>query len=65
MAPQLNGHEFEQALGVSDGQGNLVCCSPWGCIEWDTTSQLNGTEEIEITEIWQLSQNKSSASNPL
>ena len=28
---QLDGHEFEQALGVSDGQGSLVCCSPWGC----------------------------------
>ena len=27
---QLNGHEFEQALGVADGQGSLVCCSPWG-----------------------------------
>ena len=26
----LNGHEFEQALGVRDGQGSLVCCSPWG-----------------------------------
>ena len=26
----LNGHEYEQALGVGDGQGNLVCCSPWG-----------------------------------
>ena len=26
---QLNGHEFEQALGVSDGQGSPVCCSPW------------------------------------
>ena len=26
---QLDGHDFEQALGV-DGQGNLVCCSPWG-----------------------------------
>ena len=26
---QLNGHEFEQALGVGDGQANLVCCSPW------------------------------------
>ena len=25
----LNGHEFEQALGVGDGQGGLVCCSPW------------------------------------
>ena len=27
----LNGHEFEQALGVGDGQGSLSCCSPWGC----------------------------------
>ena len=26
----LDGHEFEQALGVGDGQGTLVCCSPWG-----------------------------------
>ena len=26
----LNGHDFEQALGESDGQGSLVCCSPWG-----------------------------------
>ena len=29
----LNGHEFEQAPGVGDGQGSLVCCSPWGCKE--------------------------------
>ena len=27
---QLNGHEFEQASGVGDGQGSLACCSPWG-----------------------------------
>ena len=33
----LNGHEFEQALGDSKGQGNLVCCSPWGCQELDLT----------------------------
>ena len=38
---QLNGHEFEQALGVGDGQGGLVCCSPWGHKESDTTEQLN------------------------
>ena len=38
---QLNGHEFEQASGVGDGQGSLVCCSPWGCKESDTTEQLN------------------------
>ena len=27
---QLDGHEFEQAAGAGDGQGSLVCCSPWG-----------------------------------
>ena len=33
----LNGHESEQALGVGDGQGGLVCCSQWGCKESDMT----------------------------
>ena len=37
----LYGHEFEQALGVGDGQGGLVCCSLWGRKELDTTEQLN------------------------
>ena len=37
----LDGHEFEQALGVGDGQGSLVCCSPWCCKESDTTEWLN------------------------
>ena len=32
-----NINEFEQAPGVGDGQGGLVCCSPWGCKESDTT----------------------------
>ena len=32
-----DGHEFEQALGVDDGLGSLVCCSPWGHKELDTT----------------------------
>ena len=32
-----NSMEFEQALGVGDGQGGLVCCSPWGRKESDTT----------------------------
>ena len=31
----LNGNEFEQALGVGDGQGRLACCSPWGHKELD------------------------------
>ena len=34
---RLNGHEFEQAPGDSEGQGSLVCCSPWGRKELDTT----------------------------
>ena len=34
---QLSGHEFEQALGVGEGQRGLVCCSPWGCKELSTT----------------------------
>ena len=38
---QLNGHEGEQALGVGDGQGGLVYCSPWGHKESDTTERLN------------------------
>ena len=40
---RLNGHEFEQASGVGDGQGGLVCCSPWGCKELNTTERLNWT----------------------
>ena len=38
---QLNGHEFEQIQGDGEGQGSLVCCSPWGRKESDTTEQLN------------------------
>ena len=34
---QLDGHEFEEALGVGDGQGSLACYSPWGRKEWDIT----------------------------
>ena len=40
---RLDGHEFEQALGVGDGQGSLARCSPWGCKESDTTQGLNWT----------------------
>ena len=36
---RLSGHEFEYAPGVYDGQGSLVCCSPWGCKESDMTEQ--------------------------
>ena len=38
---RLSGHEFEQTLGNSEGQGSLPCCSPWGHKESDTTQSLN------------------------
>ena len=47
--PRLNGHEFEQTLGVGDGQGSLECCSPWGCKESDTTERLNSTELVGLS----------------
>ena len=37
----LNGHEYEQVPGDGEGQGTLVCCSPWGCKESDMTQRLN------------------------
>ena len=37
----IDGHEFEQAPGVGDGQRSLACCSPWGHKESDTTERLN------------------------
>ena len=40
---RLDGHEFEQAQRVGDGQGSLVCCNPWGRKEWDMTERLNCT----------------------
>ena len=43
---RLKGHELEQALGDSEGQGNLVCCSPWGRKESDTTERLNSINII-------------------
>ena len=46
----LDGHEFEQALGVGDEQGSLACFRPWGCKESDMTEQLNcnWTEQQDI-----------------
>ena len=46
---QLNGHEFEQAPEVGDGQGSLVCCSPWGRKEPDMIEGLNQTELNMLT----------------
>ena len=42
---RLDGHEFEQALGVGDGQGRLECCSPWSYNECDLTEWLNWTDD--------------------
>ena len=41
-----NGHELEQTPDDSEGQGSLVCCSPWGHKESDTTKQLNNNKII-------------------
>ena len=42
---KLNGHEFEQAPVDAEGQGSLVCCSPWGRKESDTTERLNNNNK--------------------
>ena len=46
-------NKFEQAPGVGDGQGSLVCCSPWGRKESDRTEQLNWSE---LNEVWYIQQ---------
>ena len=45
---RLNGHEFEQAPVDAEGQGNLACCSPWGCKESDTTQRLNNSKKAAL-----------------
>ena len=45
---QLNGPEFEQALGNGEEQGSLVCCSPWGHKESFTTEQLKNNYNSEV-----------------
>ena len=42
----LNGHEFEQAPGISDGQENVACCSPWDHKELDMTEWLNANNKF-------------------
>ena len=44
---QLDGHEFKQALGVGNGQGGQVCCSPWDRKELDTADRLNWIEQLD------------------
>ena len=50
----LDGHEFEQAPGVSNGQESLACCSPWGRKESDTTGHLNWTVGSSCSWSWVL-----------
>ena len=45
----LNGHEFEPTLGDSEGQGSLVCCSPWGHKESDMTWQRNNSNNTKCS----------------
>ena len=52
---QLNGHEFEQTPGDSEGQGSLVYCSPKGRKELDMTEQLNSNSKIVKVVIRKLS----------
>ena len=47
----LDGHESEQAPGVGDGQGGLVCCSPWGYKELDMTEQTEEKQQQIICSI--------------
>ena len=47
---RLDGHKFEQAPGVGDGQGSLACCSPWGRRELGMTERLYWTKVS--TETW-------------
>ena len=49
---QLNGHEFEQTLGDSEGQGSLVYCCPWGRKESDTTERLSNSDKRKEAETW-------------
>ena len=42
---KFNEQEFEQTSGVNEGQGNLMCCSPWGHKELDTTEQLSNNNK--------------------
>ena len=46
---RLNGHEFEQILGDTEGQGSQVCCSPWGHKESDMTYRLNNNNNAQRT----------------
>ena len=48
---QLNGHEFEQALGDGEGRGSLGSCSPRGLNESDSTERLNSSKSPHLTSL--------------
>ena len=48
---RLNGHEVEQTLGDSEGQGSLACCSPWSHEELDKSERLNNNNGYQ-NEAW-------------
>ena len=54
---EINGHEFEQTQGNSEGQGSLACCSLWGLKESDMTQQLNNKKK-KFGQEWSSSKDK-------
>ena len=55
----FNGHEFEQTVGDSEGQGSLACCSPWGRKELDTTVTELTDRLVALINIGPLTKKKS------
>ena len=47
---EMKGHKFEQDIGVGDGKGSLVYCSPWGGRELDKTERLNNNNSFKLLE---------------
>ena len=56
---RLDGHEFEHAPGVGDGQGSLACCSPWDRKELDTTVTELTDRLVALINIGPLTKKKS------
>ena len=48
---QLNGRVFEQAPGGGEGEGSLVCCSPWGHRESNITERLNNQDTCNLSNL--------------
>ena len=61
----LDGHEFEQAPGVGDGQGSLVCCSPWGRKQLDSTELSAVSRGLGITGVYGTPLQYSCLENPM